>query len=180
MQQVITHHLVFTKLLLFQMNMMCSSATLGTVPAFCPGGGQALHQCAWTGCDPYFCVSGSFCQIWLKRPSPCCDILTEMSSRARRNHPRPEADRDVSVGPKPNNVKRGSGPFALLTLTPATRTPSADFTTFLKKSSSFSFLFFPRTLSYQGRKVKSNNNNSLNQLYLYFSSVTNKNITNDR
>ena len=33
------------------------------------------------------------------------------------------------------------------TFTPATRTPSADLTTFLKKSSSFSFLFFPRTLS---------------------------------
>lgn len=34
-----------------------------------------------------------------------------------------------------------------LTFTPATRTPSADLTTFLKKSSNFSFLFFPRTLS---------------------------------
>lgn len=43
------------------------------------------------GCDSYFCASGSFCQTWLKRPSLCCDILTEMSSRARRNHPRPEA-----------------------------------------------------------------------------------------
>lgn len=42
----------------------------------------------------------------------------------------------------------------VFTLTPATRTPSADFTTFLKKSSSFSFLFFPRTLSFWQQDMK--------------------------
>lgn len=50
----------------------------------------------------------------------------------------------------------------VVTLTPATKTPSADFTTFLKKSSSFSFLFFPRTLSFwqQDMKKRRNMNNT--------------------
>lgn len=40
------------------------------------------------------------------------------------------------------------------TFTPETMTPSADLTMFLKKSSSFSFLFFPRTLNWKRKKKR--------------------------
>lgn len=44
------------------------------------------------------------------------------------------------------------------TFTPETMTPSADLTMFLKKSSSFSFLFFPRTLNWKRKKKKKREN----------------------
>lgn len=105
--------------------------------------------------DSYFCASESFCRIWPRHLWPGCGILTEMSFRARRNHRRPENRNMNETWQKKTDMKHNSLLVLLcVTLTPATRTPSADFTTFLKKSSSFSFLFFPRTLSCQTREVK--------------------------
>lgn len=106
--------------------------------------------------DSYFCASGSSGQIWPRRPSPGCDILTGTSSRARRSRPRPETQKQSVRMKREGEPIRNRKTLVLLfvTLTPATRTPSADFTTFLKKSSSFSFLFFPRTLSCQRGEVK--------------------------
>lgn len=115
--------------------------------------------------DSYFCVTGSFCQTWLKHPWLCCDIPTETSSRAQRNHPHPTGAKTATINKektwKPHLIEVETSSW-VFTLTPATKTPSADFTTFLKKSSSFSFLFFPRTLSFwqQDMKKKRKMNNT--------------------
>lgn len=67
-----------------------------------------------------------------------------------------ETDRNCKYGFRnpQNRCETTKLVLVFVTLTPATRTPSADFTTFLKKSSSFSFLFFPRTLSCHTGEVK--------------------------
>lgn len=51
-----------------------------------------------------------------------------------------------------------------LTFPPATMTLSAVFTTFLKKSSSFSFLFFPRTLSWNHTHTRTHDEHQLSRV----------------